>query len=104
VDFRNTRDVAVRTGTQDEEMIELESYMVPVSLPRRETDAARVRKSGIPRRTRSDSVPNPRSIKGFYQRLSKSMFRGLSLHRLLKMRGHTLAQRKTDYMAEGPAA
>jgi hypothetical protein len=88
-------------GAQGEAMIELESYM---ALPREEVDDARVRGRGIPRRTCADSVPNPRSIKGFCRRFSKSALRWLSLPRLLKVRGHTLAQRKTDYMAERPTA
>jgi hypothetical protein len=85
-------------------MIEFESYMVSISLPRKEADAARVRGSEIPRGTGADSVANLRSIKGSCRRLSKSILTWLSLQRLLNPPGHTLEWRKTDYRPEGLTA
>jgi hypothetical protein len=82
-------------------MIEFESYMVPISLPRKKADVARVRGSGIPRGTRGDSMTNLRSIEGSCRRLSKSMFTWLSLQRLLNALGHTLEQRKTNDRSKG---
>jgi hypothetical protein len=82
-------------------MIEFESYMVPISLPRKKAAVARVRGSGIPRGTHADSMTNLRSIESSCRRLSKSMFTWLSLQRLLNALGHTLEQRKTDYRPKG---
>jgi hypothetical protein len=82
-------------------MIEFESYMVPISLPRKKADVARVRGSGIPRGTHADSMTNLRSIESSCRRLSKSMFTWLSLQRLLNALGHTLEWRKTDYRPKG---
>ena len=82
-------------------MIEFESHMVPVSLPRKKAESARVGGSGIPRGTRADSVANLRSIKGSCGRLSKSMFTWLSLQRLLNALGHTPERRKTDHGPKG---
>jgi hypothetical protein len=80
-------------------MIEFESYMVPISQPRKKADVARVRGSGIPRGTRADSMTNLRGIEGSCRRLSKSMFTCLSLQRLLNAHDYTLERRKTDYIA-----
>src|SRR5579872_5322946 len=63
-------------------MIEFESYMVPVPLPRKKADAARGRWNRFPRPAHAESAPNLLS-KGFCQRLSKSMLPWLSLQRLL---------------------
>jgi hypothetical protein len=82
-------------------MIEFESYMVPISLPRKKADVARVRGSEIPRGTGTDSVANLRSIKGSCRRLSKTMFTWLSLQRLLNAFGHTLERRKPDCRPKG---
>jgi hypothetical protein len=82
-------------------MIEFESYMVPISLPQKKADVARVRGSGIPRGTRADSMTNLQGIEGSCRRLSKSMFTWLSLQRLLNALGHTLERRKTDYTSKG---
>jgi hypothetical protein len=82
-------------------MIEFESYMVPISLPRKKAEVARLRGSGIPRGTRADSMTNLRSIKGVCRRLLKSTLTWLSLQRLLNALGHTLEQRKTAYKPKG---